>query len=311
MGDRVRDDDPVIAPAAVQTCRSRRAAVSQSLRGSPDGAAAVRGGLAVASRFRKREDLPSALIAAGSRIREATAGGRGRHAVHAADCLRRRRSLASGACPRPQRLLPTRRRRWSCAASACAAASRGSCATSTGRVPAGACAAILGPNGSGKSTLTRILACHLWPTDGECVGPRPTLRRREPAGRAQADPPRAAGRAVRRRPELSDARGRADGLLRHHRPVRRRRPTRCEPRPTDCSRRSGCRTSPTTPYATLSSGERVRSLIARRWRPAGTAAARRADGRPGPARPRAGAGDGAAAVRARVGKQRRRRRRRS
>lgn len=35
------------------------------------------------------------------------------------------------------------------------------------RVPAGTCAAILGPNGSGKSTLTRILACHYWPTEGE------------------------------------------------------------------------------------------------------------------------------------------------
>ena len=35
-------------------------------------------------------------------------------------------------------------------------------------VPAGACCAILGPNGSGKSTLTRILAAHLWPTAGEC-----------------------------------------------------------------------------------------------------------------------------------------------
>ena len=34
-------------------------------------------------------------------------------------------------------------------------------------VPAGACCAILGPNGSGKSTLTRILAAHLYPTTGE------------------------------------------------------------------------------------------------------------------------------------------------
>ena len=33
-------------------------------------------------------------------------------------------------------------------------------------VPAGACAAVLGPNGSGKSTLTRILAGHLWPSAG-------------------------------------------------------------------------------------------------------------------------------------------------
>lgn len=33
-------------------------------------------------------------------------------------------------------------------------------------VAAGTCAAILGPNGSGKSTLTRIIAGHLWPTQG-------------------------------------------------------------------------------------------------------------------------------------------------
>jgi iron complex transport system ATP-binding protein len=31
----------------------------------------------------------------------------------------------------------------------------------------GTCVAVLGPNGSGKSTLTRILACHLWPTVGQ------------------------------------------------------------------------------------------------------------------------------------------------
>lgn len=35
------------------------------------------------------------------------------------------------------------------------------------RVPHGACVAILGPNGSGKSTLTRIIGCHLWPSAGE------------------------------------------------------------------------------------------------------------------------------------------------
>ena len=34
-------------------------------------------------------------------------------------------------------------------------------------VPRGNCAAILGPNGSGKSTLARIIAGHLWPTEGE------------------------------------------------------------------------------------------------------------------------------------------------
>ncbi|HEY7089353.1 MAG TPA: ATP-binding cassette domain-containing protein [Tepidisphaeraceae bacterium] len=34
-------------------------------------------------------------------------------------------------------------------------------------VPAGSCAAILGPNGSGKSTLARILSGYIWPTAGE------------------------------------------------------------------------------------------------------------------------------------------------
>jgi iron complex transport system ATP-binding protein len=37
----------------------------------------------------------------------------------------------------------------------------------TWAIPAGACCAILGPNGSGKSTLTRILAGHLWPSAGD------------------------------------------------------------------------------------------------------------------------------------------------
>ena len=36
-------------------------------------------------------------------------------------------------------------------------------------VPMGRCAAILGPNGSGKSTLARIIGCHLWPTEGACA----------------------------------------------------------------------------------------------------------------------------------------------
>jgi iron complex transport system ATP-binding protein len=35
-------------------------------------------------------------------------------------------------------------------------------------IAAGSCAAILGPNGSGKSTLSRVIGCHVWPTAGEC-----------------------------------------------------------------------------------------------------------------------------------------------
>jgi iron complex transport system ATP-binding protein len=34
------------------------------------------------------------------------------------------------------------------------------------RVPTGDCVAVLGPNGSGKSTLTRVIGCHLWPSAG-------------------------------------------------------------------------------------------------------------------------------------------------
>jgi len=36
-------------------------------------------------------------------------------------------------------------------------------------VDSGECVAILGPNGSGKSTLARIIGCHLWPTEGDCT----------------------------------------------------------------------------------------------------------------------------------------------
>lgn len=68
------------------------------------------------------------------------------------------------------------------------------------QVEAGTLAAILGPNGSGKSTLARIAGCHLWPTAGQCsvLGQRfgeanlPELRRRirmvQPAGPYDVDP---------------------------------------------------------------------------------------------------------------------------
>jgi iron complex transport system ATP-binding protein len=67
-------------------------------------------------------------------------------------------------------------------------------------VTPGSLAAILGPNGSGKSTLARIAGCHLWPTVGECriLGARfgeanlPELRKRirlvQAAGPYDVDP---------------------------------------------------------------------------------------------------------------------------
>ena len=130
-------------------------------------------------------------------------------------------------------------------------------------VPAGTCAAVLGPNGSGKSTLTRILACHLWPTDGgvRVVGAGfgdganlPELRKQvrlvQPAGPYDVDPELTALEAVLTGffgsiglyGAVTDAmRERADRLLGH----------------------VGLEHVASHTYATLSSGERVRTLIAR------------------------------------------------
>jgi iron complex transport system ATP-binding protein len=133
----------------------------------------------------------------------------------------------------------------------------------TWSVPAGACAAVLGPNGSGKSTLARILACHLWPTEGgvRVCGARfggdanlPELRKQvrlvQAAGPYDVDPELTAHEAVLTGffgsiglyGAVTDAmRGRAGRLL----------------------AQVGLAHVASHPYATLSSGERVRALIAR------------------------------------------------
>ena len=129
-------------------------------------------------------------------------------------------------------------------------------------VPRGSLAAILGPNGSGKSTLARIAACHLWPTAGQCsiLGGRfghanlPELRRRirlvQPAGPYDVDPALTAREVV-----LTGYFGsiglyhRADDAMNEHADW--------------LLRRVGLETVMDHSYATMSNGERMRSLIAR------------------------------------------------
>src|SRR5687768_6271907 len=129
-------------------------------------------------------------------------------------------------------------------------------------VPAGACAAVLGPNGSGKSTLARILACHLWPTEGDATilagrlgdANLPEVRRQirlvQPAGPYDVDPALTAREVVLTGffgtiglyDAVTDAMAaEAERLLNQ----------------VGLSHVAG------HAYATLSSGERVRALIAR------------------------------------------------
>ncbi len=129
-------------------------------------------------------------------------------------------------------------------------------------VPAGACAAVLGPNGSGKSTLTRIVACHLWPSEGEVrvlgerfgeanlTETRKAIRLVQSAGPYDADPALTTLEVV-----LTGF----FGTIGLYDPV--------EPEMHEEAERLvaqvGLAHVRTHPYSTLSSGERVRSLIAR------------------------------------------------
>ena len=129
-------------------------------------------------------------------------------------------------------------------------------------VPAGAAAAILGPNGSGKSTLARILACHLWPTEGEAavlggrlgeanlLDVRRSIRLVQPAGPYDVDPALTAREVVLTGffgtiglyDAVTDAMAAEAGRL---------------------LQQVGLAHVAAHTYATLSSGERVRALIAR------------------------------------------------
>jgi iron complex transport system ATP-binding protein len=129
-------------------------------------------------------------------------------------------------------------------------------------VGAGSCAAILGHNGSGKSTIARIVACHLWPTAGKVAvlgqefgeANLPELRHQirlvQPAGPYDIDPSLTA---------LQVALTGFFGTLNLYDAV--------EPAMIDAAddqlRRFGLAHLAEHSYATLSSGEKVRSLLAR------------------------------------------------
>jgi iron complex transport system ATP-binding protein len=129
-------------------------------------------------------------------------------------------------------------------------------------VPAGACAAVLGPNGSGKSTLARVLACHLWPTEGDAsvLGGRlgeanlPEVRKAvrlvQPAGPYDVDPALTA-----REVTLTGFFG-TIGLYDRYSDAMAAEARRL-------LGQVGLAHVADHPYATLSSGERVRALIAR------------------------------------------------
>jgi iron complex transport system ATP-binding protein len=126
----------------------------------------------------------------------------------------------------------------------------------------GTLAAILGANGSGKSTLARVAACHLWPTAGTCeiLGQKfgaanlPELRRKirlvQPAGPYDVDPSLTARQVVQTGYFGSiGLYGKVTDEMNHE--VER------------LLRRIGLGEVIDHIYSTLSSGEKVRSLVAR------------------------------------------------
>jgi iron complex transport system ATP-binding protein len=129
-------------------------------------------------------------------------------------------------------------------------------------VPPGSCVAVLGPNGSGKSTLTRVISGYMWPTDGELwvLGERfgsvnlhelrESLRLVQPTGLAEPD-----AEATALDVALTGAFGTV-GLY-----GRVDDATRAEAERLLTT--VGLRSVLGTPYQNLSSGERIRCLIAR------------------------------------------------
>jgi iron complex transport system ATP-binding protein len=129
-------------------------------------------------------------------------------------------------------------------------------------LPAGACGAILGPNGSGKSTLARVIAGYLWSTrgdvrvDGRHFGEvdlnelRRSIRLVQAAGPYDVDT-----NLTARQVALTGLFG-TIGLFDPTTPEH-------EARADDWLERVGLSKLRDQPYSKMSSGERVRALIAR------------------------------------------------
>jgi iron complex transport system ATP-binding protein len=129
-------------------------------------------------------------------------------------------------------------------------------------LPAGACAGILGPNGSGKSTLVRVIMGQMWPTSGnvavlgQTFGEtdlnelRESIRLVQTSSIVEFDPEDSALRIV-----LTGFFGTV-GLFKPVTPTMERRAMKL-------IGQVGLTAEAKQPFRTLSSGERVRCLIAR------------------------------------------------
>jgi iron complex transport system ATP-binding protein len=129
-------------------------------------------------------------------------------------------------------------------------------------IPQGACAAILGPNGSGKSTLVRVIMGQIWPTHGnitvlgEAFGEtdlnelRESIRLVQTSGAVEFDPEETTTRVV-----LTGFFG-TIGLFKDTTPAMQRRAKQL-------IGQVGLNAEADQPFRTLSSGERMRCLIAR------------------------------------------------
>jgi iron complex transport system ATP-binding protein len=132
----------------------------------------------------------------------------------------------------------------------------------TWQVPRGSLAAIVGPNGSGKSTLARVVSAHLWPTTGRCTvlgqtfgqtslsDLRKSIRLVQPAGPFDIDASLTARQVV--------LTGFFSTLNLYETPT-----IAMTRQATRLLNLVGLKAVADRSYATLSSGERVRSLIAR------------------------------------------------